>query len=57
MVDNLNIYLLYWYFQYNRCLNIKKHDIHNIHRLARPPMCVEPRETAQRAYEVRRHWL
>ena len=30
----LNIYLLYWYFQQNQRLNIKKHAIHNIHRLA-----------------------
>jgi hypothetical protein len=30
----LNIYILYWYFQQNQCLNIKKHAVHNIHRLA-----------------------
>jgi len=36
----LNIYLLYWYFQQNQCLNIKKHAIHNIHRLAWAPMLV-----------------
>ena len=35
MSIELNIYLLYWYFQQNQCLNIKKdHDIHSIHRLA-----------------------
>ena len=32
--DKINIYLLYWYFQQNECLSIKKHVIHNIHRLA-----------------------
>jgi hypothetical protein len=26
--------LLYWYFQQNQCLNIKKHAVHYIHRLA-----------------------
>ena len=30
----LNIYLLYWYFQQIQCLDIKKHAVHNIHRLA-----------------------
>ena len=50
MVDNLNIYLLHWYFQHNQCLNIKKKDVHNIHRLA-----WGPRATAQRAYGARRH--
>jgi hypothetical protein len=35
MVDKLkHIYLFYWYFQQNQCLNIKKHAVHNIHRLA-----------------------
>jgi hypothetical protein len=29
----LNRNLLYWYFQENQCLNIKKHAVHNIHRL------------------------
>ena len=30
------MYLLYWYFQQNQCLNLKKkHAVHNIHRLAR----------------------
>jgi hypothetical protein len=36
MVQNsgeLNRNLLYWYFQENQCLNIKKHAVHNIHRL------------------------
>jgi hypothetical protein len=28
------IYLLYSYFKQNQCLNIKKHDVHNIYRLA-----------------------
>jgi hypothetical protein len=27
----LNIYLLYWYFQQNQCLTIKRHAVHNIH--------------------------
>jgi len=28
---------LYWYFQQNQCLNIKKHIVHNRHRLAWSP--------------------
>jgi len=32
MSIELSIYLLYWYFQQNQCLNIKKkHAVHNIH--------------------------
>ena len=34
----LNIYLLYLDFQQNQCLNIKKHAVHNIHRLAWGPI-------------------
>ena len=37
MSIKLNIYLLYWYFQQNQCLNIKKHVVHNIHGLAWGP--------------------
>jgi hypothetical protein len=33
----LNIYLLYWYFQQNQCLSIKKHTVHSIHILAMGP--------------------
>ena len=33
MSIELNRNLLYWYFQENQCLNIKKHAVHNIHRL------------------------
>ena len=33
MSIKFNIYLSYWYFQQNQCLNINKHVIHNIHRL------------------------
>ena len=50
-----NMYLLYWYFQQNQCLNIKKHAVHNIHRLAWSPYSQEPMATAQHA--LRRHWL
>jgi hypothetical protein len=32
-VDQIKTYLLYWYFQQNQCLSIKKHAVHNIHRL------------------------
>ena len=28
---------MYWYFQQNQCLNIKKHAVYNIHRLAWDP--------------------
>ena len=39
----LNVYLLYWYFQQNQCLNIeKKHAAHTIHRLAWGPMLAPP---------------
>ena len=38
MSIELNIHLLYWYFQLNQCLNIKqKHAVHNIHILAWDP--------------------
>ena len=37
MSIKLNIYLLYWYFQQNQCLNIKKYAVHNIQRLAWGP--------------------
>jgi hypothetical protein len=37
LMIKLNIYLLYWYFQQNQCLNIKTHVIHNIHRLSWGP--------------------
>ena len=43
MSIKLNIYLLYWYFQQNKCLNInKKHVVHNIHILAWATMVVGP---------------
>ena len=42
MVDKLKIYLLNWYFQHNHCLNIKKNDVHNIHRLAWGPYARGP---------------
>ena len=29
----LNIYFLYWYFQQNQYLDIKKHAVYYIHRL------------------------
>ena len=32
-VDQIKTYLLYWYFQQIQCLSIKKHAVHNIHRL------------------------
>jgi hypothetical protein len=38
-VIKLNMYLLYWYIQQNQCLNIKKHDVHNI---AWAPMLAGP---------------
>ena len=38
---------MYWYFQQNQCLNIKKHAVHNIHILA-----WGPRATAQRAHKT-----
>jgi len=43
---------LYWYFQQNQCLNIKKHAVHNIHRLAWNPYArgVPWQLTAQRAH-------
>jgi len=37
MSIELNIYLLFWYFQQNQCLSINKHALHNIHRLAWDP--------------------
>ena len=47
----LNIYLLYWNFQQNPCLNIKKHAQINIW-----PLCSwGPRVSAQRAHAFRRH--
>ena len=54
---NIQVYLLYWYFQQNQCLNINKHDVQNIHRLAWGP-CARggPRANAQRAHALRRHW-
>ena len=33
MSIELNINLLHRYFQQDACLNIKKHAVHNIHRL------------------------
>ena len=33
----LNLYLFYWYFQQNQCLNIKKHAVYTMHRLAWGP--------------------
>jgi predicted membrane channel-forming protein YqfA (hemolysin III family) len=51
LMIKLNIYLLYWYFQQNQCLNIKTHVIHNIHRLS-----WGPRATAPLAHALRRHW-
>ena len=50
-------YLLYWYFQQNQCLNIKKHAINNIHRLTWPLRSRGPRATAQRVHTLRRHCL
>jgi len=39
MVDKIKhtVYVLHWCFQQNQCLNIKKHAVHNIHRLTRNP--------------------
>jgi len=39
MVDKIKhtFILLYRYFQQNQCLNIRKHVVHNIHRLAWSP--------------------
>ena len=34
------MYLLYWYFQQNQCLNIKRHTVHNIHILSWGTMLV-----------------
>jgi len=43
-----HIYLLYWYFQQNQCLNIKKMLCTTyIHRLA----------TARSVHALRQHWL
>ena len=43
MVDKIKrAYLLYWYFQQNLCLNIKKHAVHTIHRLAWSPYARGP---------------
>ena len=52
----LNINLLYWYFQQNQCLNIKKQAVHNIHILSWGPILVGSRATAQHAHALRRHW-
>ena len=38
----LTIYSLHWYFQQNQCLNIEKHAVYNMHRLALAPMLVGP---------------
>ena len=46
----LNKFLLNWYFQQNPCLNIKKHVVHNMYKLA-----WGLRATAQRANALRRH--
>jgi hypothetical protein len=35
---------------------LKKHAVHNIHRLEWEPMVVGPRANAQRAHVLRRHW-
>ena len=51
MSIGLNINLLYWYFQQNQCLNIKKDAVHNIDILSWGPIL-----TAQHAHELRRHW-
>jgi hypothetical protein len=47
--------LLYWYFQQNQCLNIKKQAVHNIHILSWGPILVGSRATAQHAHALRRH--
>jgi hypothetical protein len=33
----LNIYVLYWYFQENHCLCIKRHAVYNMHKLTWSP--------------------
>jgi hypothetical protein len=56
MSIELNIYLLYWYFYQNQCSSIKKHAVHNIHRLTWAPRLMGPQATAQRTHALRRHW-
>jgi hypothetical protein len=55
MSIQLNIYLLYWYFQENQCLNIKKHAVHNIHILAWAPMIVGPPGTRIKIIQITVH--
>jgi hypothetical protein len=45
------------YFQQNQCFNIKKHAVHNIHRLALAPMLVGIRGTTLSVHALTRHWL
>jgi hypothetical protein len=55
----INSNLLYWYFQQNQCLNIKKNMLTqhtHVLRLACGSMIVGPRATTQRAHALRRHW-
>ena len=34
-IKHIQMYLLHWYFQQNQRLNIKKHIVHDINRLAK----------------------
>jgi hypothetical protein len=55
MSIKLIVYLLYWYFQQNQCLNIKKHTIHKIHRLAWGCYARGPLSNCQHVHALRRH--
>ena len=49
----LNICLLYWYFQQHQCLSIAKNVLHNIRSLAWALIIVGPQATLQRAHALR----
>ena len=53
MVDN-HVFIIF-VFPTNLCLSIKKHAMHNKHRLAWALCSWGPRTTAQPAYALRRH--
>jgi hypothetical protein len=49
----LNICLLYWYFQRHQCLTITQNVLHNIRSLAWAPIFVGPQTTPQSTHALR----
>jgi hypothetical protein len=56
-VDKIKHIFIVWELPIKLVFEHYKHSIHNIHRLAWAPMIVDPRETAQCAYALRRHCM